>query len=317
MSGSTSDWVGLMVGMGIERERAEAAASSSANIEDAVAMALSDDAIGGGAAAAGAAVEGDDDTEGGEKAPAHQVFVIDSDDDDVDDGITITGGTSRHKRSRGGGSSGSGSGKHKKVKKIEEKKARVFDLGEEMAGAGSHDSRKRLLRDLKRIKKSEELQMFKVEPARGGDDLYTWDLAFPSATFFESAPELFKDLLRYGEQFGKAEEVVMRIHFTPQFPTAPPFVRVIRPRFMFHTGHVTIGGSICTEVLTASGTAGSWQSTITMENLILLLHNLIGVDGAGRVDFGSAHHPTPEMDYSEGEARAAFQRVARFHGWKP
>lgn len=61
----------------------------------------------------------------------------------------------------------------------------------------------------------------------------------------------------------------------------------------------------------------SWQSTITMENLILLLHNLIGVDGAGRVDFGSAHHPTPEMDYSEGEARAAFQRVARFHGWKP
>lgn len=165
---------------GIERERAEAAASSSANIEDAVAMALSDDAIGGGAAAAGAAAEGDDDTEGGEKAPAHQVFVIDSDDDDVDDGITITGGTSRHKRSRGGGSSGSGSGKHKKVKKIEEKKARVFDLGEEMAGAGSHDSRKRLLRDLKRIKKSEELQMFKVEPARGGDDLYTWDLAFPS-----------------------------------------------------------------------------------------------------------------------------------------
>ena len=90
------------------------------------------------------------------------------------------GAPSRHKRSRGGGSSGSGSGKHKKVKKIEEKKARVFDLGEEMAGAGSHDSRKRLLRDLKRIKKSEELQMFKVEPARGGDDLYTWDLAFPS-----------------------------------------------------------------------------------------------------------------------------------------
>jgi ubiquitin-conjugating enzyme E2 Q len=88
--------------------------------------------------------------------------------------------------------------------------------------------------------------------------------------------------MKYGAEYGKAEEVVLRIHFTPGFPTTPPFVRVIRPRFMFHTGHVTIGGSICTEVLTASNTPGSWQSTITMENLILLLHNLIGVDGKGQ-----------------------------------
>ena len=79
------------------------------------------------------------------------------------------------------------------------------------------------------------------------------------------------------------------------------FIIWSRPRFQFHTGHVTIGGSICTEVLTASGTAGSWQPTITMENLILLLHNLIGVDGAGRVDFGSPHHPSPHLDYSEAE----------------
>ena len=30
---------------------------------------------------------------------------------------------------------------------------------------------------------------------------------------------------------------------------------------------------------------------MTAENLVLMLHNLIGVDGAGRVDFGSHHHP--------------------------
>ena len=39
------------------------------------------------------------------------------------------------------------------------------------------------------------------------------------ATFFESAPALFNDLLKYAEDFGAAEEVVMRIHFTPRFPT--------------------------------------------------------------------------------------------------
>lgn len=81
-------------------------------------------------------------------------------------------------------------------------------------------------------------------------------------------------------------------------------------------GHVTIGGSICCEVLTASSTTNSWAPTITMENLVLMLHSLIGVDGSGRVDFGSHHHPQPDMDYGEQEARAAFQRVARDHGWK-
>ena len=30
-------------------------------------------------------------------------------------------------------------------------------------------------------------------------------------------------------------------------------MRVIRPRFAFHTGHVTVGGSICIELLTSSG----------------------------------------------------------------
>jgi len=33
----------------------------------------------------------------------------------------------------------------------------------------------------------------------------------------------------------------------------PPFVRIIRPRFRFLTGHITVGGSICLQVLTVSG----------------------------------------------------------------
>lgn len=56
---------------------------------------------------------------------------------------------------------------------------------------------------------------------------------------------------------------------------------------------------------------------MTAENLVLMLHNLIGVDGAGRVDFGSHHHPRPEIEYGEQEARAAFMRVAMDHGWNP
>ena len=45
----------------------------------------------------------------------------------------------------------------------------------------------------------------------------------------------------------------MEMSFPEDYPMAPPFVRVIRPKFRFLTGHVTIGGSICMQVLTKSG----------------------------------------------------------------
>ncbi len=73
-----------------------------------------------------------------------------------------------------------------------------------------------------------------------------------------------------------------------------PFVRVIRPRFKFLTGHITIGGSICTQVseifpmfkehvnlfgvkfqlLTLSG----WVSTASLENIIVQLRAEIVAD---------------------------------------
>ena len=48
-------------------------------------------------------------------------------------------------------------------------------------------------------------------------------------------------------------KILLSVRFPSSFPTAPPYVRVIRPRFVFRTGHVTIGGSICTEMLTNQG----------------------------------------------------------------
>ena len=46
----------------------------------------------------------------------------------------------------------------------------------------------------------------------------------------------------------------------------PPFVRVLRPRFKFLTGHVTVGGSICMQMLTKSG----WSPANNMEVLYLV-----------------------------------------------
>ena len=82
-------------------------------------------------------------------------------------------------------------------------------------------------------------------------------------------------------------------------------MRVVSPRFEFHTGHVTVGGSVCLETLTTSG----WNAELSMEGVLLLVRSAFA-DGGGRLDPVRAHVP-----YAEREARAAFERVARAHGW--
>ena len=66
--------------------------------------------------------------------------------------------------------------------------------------------------------------------------------------------------------------VEMEMKFPKDYPMSPPFVRIVRPRFQFltgkrlslmdplhlllslsYTGHVTVGGSICMQMLTRSG----------------------------------------------------------------
>ena len=55
-------------------------------------------------------------------------------------------------------------------------------------------------------------------PQVEGDNLYSWDLAFPSATFLESAPGLFQDLLAFGDKFQLPDEVQLKLHFPKNYP---------------------------------------------------------------------------------------------------
>ena len=84
---------------------------------------------------------------------------------------------------------------------------------------------------------------------------------------------------------------------------------MVRPRFQQRTGHITAGGSICTELLTEEG----WnKNKMNPQQLILFLHNLI-IDGRARLDTQSSYIHRP---YIFVEAIDAFNRVASDHGWK-
>lgn len=128
-----------------------------------------------------------------------------------------------------------------------------------------------------------------------------------SQALFKRFP-LYKDLVECAQQWNVPEVAVkLECTFPQAFPFAPPFVRVISPRFSFHTGHVTVGGSICMELLTESG----WSPVYTFESLIVQVVNAM-IEGGGRIDRRAA---LTRGEYGEREAREAFNRVARDHGW--
>lgn len=116
------------------------------------------------------------------------------------------------------------------------------------------------------------------------------------------------------------------IQFPMTYPRDPPFIRVISPRFMFHTGHVTIGGygpififndslnthfyrSLCIETLVNTGTPTGWQPSMSIWSILVQCKQLM-VDGNARIDFRNLQRP-----YTLQEAKSAFTRVAGQHGW--
>jgi len=144
------------------------------------------------------------------------------------------------------------------------------------------------------LKTNPEKQGYSVDPIE--DNIYLWELRFFS---FDSNDDLAKDLKKL-----KKDHIVLHIAFPPTYPLNPPFVRVIRPRFAFRTGHVTIGGSVCTELLTNKG----WSPANTIEAVIVFVRAQF-LEGGARLDLSNKH------DYTEAEAKDAFNRMVQTHGW--
>jgi len=168
---------------------------------------------------------------------------------------------------------------------------------------GSPAATLRLLRDLKEIKDGEaELLGFEANPVvdarTGKQNLYHWEIRLSG---FDG--DLASDMKQYAAESGK-DYVSLEMRFSSDYPFTPPFVRVVRPRFKFLTGHVTVGGSICMELLSRTG----WQSTNSIESVLIQIRAEM-TGGGARLDAGS------RGDYSEHEAWDAFYRAAKNHGW--
>lgn len=134
------------------------------------------------------------------------------------------------------------------------------------------------------------------------NNMYQWIIELHS---FESHLPLTKDLKAKG-----LTSVVMEVRFGKDYPMTPPFVRIIRPRFLSFMagggGHVTAGGALCMQLLTNSG----WSAVSNMESVLLQVRLALSSTDPrpARLEQG------PVKGYGVGEAIEAYIRACHTHG---
>ena len=163
-------------------------------------------------------------------------------------------------------------------------------------GGSTKKATQRIAAELKSIQAGHpEKSGFSVELV--DDNLYLWEVKLFG--FDPKDEQIARDM-----QAKHIKYIVLHIKFPEDFPLSPPFCRIIRPRFEFHTGHVTLGGSICMELLTRKG----WSPENSVEAVIMSIRSNF-LEGGARLAANQCG------DYSEGEAKEAFDRLVRQHGW--
>ena len=143
------------------------------------------------------------------------------------------------------------------------------------------------------------------------NDFFKWTLYMtPDVLAAHDYAEVCPYLIKWSKQSKQDPTIVLRITFPKRFPNDVPFVRIVRPRFQYQTGHVTIGGSICTPLLTSSG----WKP-MTIESLVSSVIVMLK-EGGARIQYKpDGHCMRPLIDYTEEEARMAYTRVVERYGW--
>ncbi|KAH0785344.1 Ubiquitin-conjugating enzyme family protein [Histomonas meleagridis] len=158
----------------------------------------------------------------------------------------------------------------------------------------------RLIEDYNMILRSDpKVNGFTAEPIQ--NNLFVWTVHLFG---FEKKTPIYDDIQKYKKKTGR-DYIEFEVSFPPNYPEVPPFVRVVRPRFLFHKGRVTVGGSICNDLLTME----SWKPVYEIESMLINLFSEI-LSSDPRIDFSNT------SPYSLEEAKAAYVRVANDHRWK-
>ncbi|KAL4763344.1 putative ubiquitin conjugating enzyme [Aspergillus foveolatus] len=137
------------------------------------------------------------------------------------------------------------------------------------------------------------------------DNVYQWIVELHS---FDKSSFIAKDLEK-----ANMTSIIMEMRFPADFPLVPPFLRIIRPRFVRFAlgggGHITAGGAMCLELLTNTG----WLPSFSIESVLLQVRMAITNEfpRPARLDFNAKG-----TEYRIDEAINEYKRVCIAHGWE-
>ncbi|KAI1629367.1 ubiquitin-conjugating enzyme E2 Q [Exophiala viscosa] len=140
------------------------------------------------------------------------------------------------------------------------------------------------------------------------NNIYQWIVELHS---FAAELPLTADMKAAG-----VKSIVLEMRFSTVFPFSPPFIRVVKPRFLPFAqgggGNVTEGGAMCMEVLTNDG----WTAAQNVESLLLQVRMAIcDEERPARLAPPRAPGLRQQNTYGIGEARSAYIRACQNHGW--
>jgi ubiquitin-conjugating enzyme E2 Q len=139
------------------------------------------------------------------------------------------------------------------------------------------------------------------------DNIYQWIVELHSFHVLDSANKKLPLVADMKAQ--KVKSVVLEIRFGGDFPFSPPYVRVIRPRFLTFNqgggGHIVQGGAMCMELLTNTG----WSGVSSLESVLLQIRMAMTSEPYARLD------PFSRGDYGAAEGAEGYLRACRAHGW--
>lgn len=109
----------------------------------------------------------------------------------------------------------------------------------------------------------------------------------------------------------RLDRLTLRVHFPDNYPNAPPFVHMLRPRLKEGTGYVFNGGGICMELLTPQ----QWSPATSINALIMSVRAMLIV---GKAALRTTAPGAKEADYCYADAARDFKHIVdthKKHGW--
>ena len=112
-----------------------------------------------------------------------------------------------------------------------------------------------------------------------------------------------------------SQELTIEIMFPPDYPLAPVFLRVVSPIFAPRTGHVTLGGAICSKLLTLD----SWAPAMRLHVLVSGIVTEMVSCGYTMTPLGPSGpaQPLAGGEYRLQDAINAYTSFTRQHSWRP